>query len=125
MSNQSSKHGQTNYMKRGRRACKSYLERRGYDVLKCNWKCSAGKIDVIALEYDTLVFVEVKMNINIEDGLPIPMVTASKRDRYERITAQFLRKHGDVDLRVRFDSFSILMVGKRRAFIKHCIDFFR
>jgi len=37
-----------------------YLEKEGWTVLSRNWRTRRGEIDIIALEADTLVFIEVK-----------------------------------------------------------------
>ena len=37
-----------------------YLKQHGYRILKRNWNCKCGEVDIIAQDGDYLVFVEVK-----------------------------------------------------------------
>ena len=54
-----------------------------------------------------------------EKGLPSEAVDAGKRSRYERIAALFLVDYDVVDVPVRFDVVSIVVVPPDRAFIRH------
>lgn len=47
--------------KRGEEAAACFLERREYEILDRNWKCIAGEADIVALQDDTLCFIEVKL----------------------------------------------------------------
>ena len=110
--------------RRGEEAAARFLERRGFEVLKRNWTCSAGEADIIAQDEDTLVFVEVKTRSNTEKGLPEEAVDERKRERYERIAAAFLQTYETVDIAVRFDVVSILVIGSERAFLRHHVNAF-
>ena len=45
----------------GERRVAEYLRRKGYIIVKRNWRCDRyGEIDIIAEKGDTMVFVEVK-----------------------------------------------------------------
>ena len=70
------------------------------------------------------MFVEVKTRSNTEKGLPSEAVDAGKRRRYERIAALFLVDYDVVDVPVRFDVVSIVVVPPDRAFIRHHIGAF-
>ena len=95
--------------KRGELAAVRFLSRKGYEILETNWTCVAGEADIIALEEDTLCFVEVKTRSNVD---------AKKRDRYERIAACYLATYENCDIRVRFDVISILVLSENRAFLR-------
>ncbi len=110
--------------RRGEEAAARFLERRGFEVLERNWTCSAGEADIIAQDEDTLVFVEVKTRSNTEKGLPEEAVDERKRERYERIAAAFLQTYETVDIAVRFDVVSILVIGSERAFLRHHVNAF-
>lgn len=110
--------------RRGEAAAARFLERRGYDIIERNWVCAAGEADIIARDGEALVFVEVKTRSNTEKGLPSEAVNANKRRRYERIAALFLMGYDVVDVPVRFDVVSIVVVPPDRAFIRHHIDAF-
>lgn len=104
--------------KRGELAAVRCLSRKGYEILETNWTCVAGEADIVALEEDTLCFVEVKTRSNVEKGFPAEAVDAKKRDRYERIAACYLATYENCDIRVRFDVISILVLSENRAFLR-------
>lgn len=110
--------------RRGEDAAARFLDRRGYDIVERNWTCAAGEADIIAHDGEALVFVEVKTRSNTEKGLPSEAVDAGKRRRYERIAALFLVDYDVVDVPVRFDVVSIVVVPPDRAFIRHHIGAF-
>jgi putative endonuclease len=105
--------------RRGESAAARYLERQGFDILEQNWKCRYGEADIIAKDVGTIVFIEVKTRRGIEKGIPEDAVTASKRDRYEKIAASYLEQHDYVDCYVRFDVIAIMVVEHKRALLRH------
>ena len=109
---------------RGEKAARRYLERRGMEILDVNWKCFAGEADIVALDEGVLSFVEVKTRRGIEKGFPEEAVDAKKRARYERIAACYLQEHDYVDMRVRFDVISILVISSERAFLRMHLNAF-
>ena len=110
--------------RKGEEAAVRFLVRRGYDIVERNWTCIAGEADIIALDGDTVVFVEVKTRTSAANGLPGEAVTKEKRARYEKIACLYL-EHSDItDVSVRFDVVAINIIGTDRAFIRHHIDAF-
>lgn len=67
---------------RGGRAGEDYARRlllsNGYKIITSNFRSKFGEIDIVALEKDTLVFVEVKTRWSRKYGLPEEAVTPSK-----------------------------------------------
>mgnify|MGYP004715069709 CR=1 FL=1 len=110
--------------RKGEEAAARFLVRRGYDIIERNWTCIAGEADIIALDEDTLVFVEVKTRSSAANGLPGEAITKEKRTRYEKIACLYL-EHSEVsDAPVRFDVISITLIGPDRAFVRHHIAAF-
>lgn len=109
---------------RGEDAAARFLDRRGYEIIERNWTCTAGEADIIARDGETVVFVEVKTRTNCDKGLPAEAVDEAKRTRYERIAAQFLSGYDVVDVPVRFDIISLVVVAPDRAMIRHHINAF-
>lgn len=105
--------------KSGENAAARFLDHMGYEIVERNWTCSAGEVDLIVRNDDALVFVEVKTRSGAENGLPHNEVDAAKISRYERIAALFLRSYDVVDVQVRFDIVSVLVVSSDRALIRH------
>lgn len=67
--------------KRGELAAVRFLSRKGYEILETNWTCVAGEADIVALEEDTLCFVEVKTRSTLKRGfLPKPSTLKSETD---------------------------------------------
>ncbi|MEG0302035.1 MAG: YraN family protein [Gordonibacter sp.] len=110
--------------RKGEDAAARFLDRRGYDIVERNWKCLAGEADIIARDGEALVFVEVKTRSSTDKGLPSEAVDAKKRRRYERIAALFLQDYEVVDVPVRFDVVSLVVVSPERALIRHHINAF-
>ena len=67
-----------------------------------SYRCRFGEIDLIAMDGNTLCFVEVKTRSNLAVGLPRDYVTAAKRERIRK-TALFYLSEKNLDCPVRFD----------------------
>jgi len=110
--------------KRGEQAACRYLTQQGYEILERNWKSPAGEADIIATDYQNLVFIEVKTRSGVEKGLPEEAVTLQKRKRYEGIACYYMKESPVMDVRVRFDVIGITVNGDR-AIMRHHIDAYR
>ena len=95
---------------RGERAAARFLRRRGLRVLTRGYRTRLGEIDLIARDGDTLVFVEVKAR---RQGVPAEAVTPEKQRRITLAALHFLRKHGLLDVRSRFDVVAIVWPDER------------
>jgi putative endonuclease len=96
---------------------KSYLERRGFEILEENWAHGGDAIDFIANEEDDLVFIGCQLRQNSGEGFP---EEALDRDSLERLAAAYLAEHLDSgDCTVRFDVVSMLILGDDRALLRH------
>lgn len=110
---------------RGEEAACRYLIRRGYEILDRNWKCFAGEADIVACDEDgALVFVEVKTRTDATKGFPSEAVGPKKRAKYEKIALAYLADYDVVDIVVRFDVISIMVLTPERAMIRHHIGAF-
>ena len=109
---------------RGEEAAAHFLEQRGYTILERNWTCFAGEADIIAVRGGILAFIEVKTRRGNQKGFPAEAVSASKRERYERVALAYLQDHVPGETTVRFDIVSIVVLPEDRAFIRHHIAAF-
>jgi len=110
--------------KRGENAAVRYLMLQGYEIVERNWRCPAGEADIIALDGDTLVFVEVKTRTSLEKGFPSEAVGPEKRARYEKIAAWYVRVSDYIDVPVRFDVVELLVASEDRALVRHICNAF-
>lgn len=90
----------------GEEVAARYLVSKGYKILKRNWFCYAGELDIIA--YDgQLVFVEVK-TVTFGTGIePEELLTREKLRRFYKTAQFFLKRHKHVGVSYRFDLVAI------------------
>jgi putative endonuclease len=100
-----------------------YLIRKGYRMLHRNWKCGRQEIDIIALQENTLVFVEVKTRSGGSFyGKPEAAVGAHKKAIIRSIANQYVRNVSFPIQDIRFDIIS--MVCLQNWIITHFEDAF-
>lgn len=89
-------------------ACK-YLIQNGYKIVKRNFYCKLGEIDIIAKEKNEIIFVEVKTRTNIEYGRPAEAVDYRKKNHIYKTACYYLLKNNLYNMPVRFDVIEILL----------------
>jgi putative endonuclease len=67
-----------------------FLQARGLAVVKRNYRCRGGEIDLIARDGSTLVFVEVRLRSGSAFGGARESITAAKRRRLKFAAGLFL-----------------------------------
>ena len=55
-----------------------FLKEKGYQIIKQNFRCRQGEIDIIAKDGEYLVFTEVKYRKNAYQGAALEAVTMQK-----------------------------------------------
>jgi putative endonuclease len=100
----------------GEDAAADYLQRQGYLILARNWRCSAGEIDVVAQDGQTVVFVEVRARRGDRFGTPEESITPEKQARLLEVAQTYLQEACLVDQDWRIDVVAIEM--DRRGRIK-------
>lgn len=103
----------TDLGKTGERRAALYLERKGYRILRYNYRCPFGEIDLIALDPsgEILCFIEVKTRSGTRYGSPWEAVSGRKRSRIRRAAVHFLSRHPVCCRSVRIDAAEILYLG--------------
>jgi putative endonuclease len=76
-------------------------------VLARNVREGRGELDLVAVDRDTVVFVEVKFRAAGDRGSALDAVTAKKRADTARAAARWLAEHRATDRPVRFDVIGI------------------
>ena len=85
-----------------------WLERRGWVVLARRWRCRLGELDIVALDGETLVFVEVKTRSSARFGAPEEAVGYAKRARIVRSAFAYMRFKKSGERPARFDVIALL-----------------
>jgi putative endonuclease len=104
---------------RGEDAAAAFLDRSGMTVVERNWRCSAGEVDIVALDGHTIVLVEVKTRRTVRKGTPEEAVTPAKRRRYAKLAAAYLQAAGVSAVELRFDVVTLLVIAEDRALLRH------
>ena len=88
-----------------------FLRRKGCTIVARNYRArsSAGEIDLVAWQGETLAFVEVKTRSSEEHGAPDSAVDAEKRIALQHTAREYSRRSGIEWARTRFDIVSIVL----------------
>ena len=105
---------------RGERCAARFLRRRGYKVLFTRHREHYGEIDIVAVDGQTVVFVEVKTRRHQEKGRPAEAVDAHRQARLTRAALAFLKSHRLLEYPSRFDIIEVVWpAGQKRPSIQH------
>ncbi|KUO66161.1 MAG: hypothetical protein APF84_12630 [Gracilibacter sp. BRH_c7a] len=86
----------------------SHLEKAGLKIVKRNYRCPKGEIDIIAQERELMVFVEVRLRTSGFRGYAEESINPKKAYRLQNIAAYYLLQQGVIDWPpVRFDIVAI------------------
>ena len=94
--------------KSGEEIAANYLLKKGYNILFRNYHSQFGEIDIIALDKDTLAFIEVKTrSSNFETAFS--SVSFSKQQKLTKTALDFMSKNYEYeDFLTRFDVIVVL-----------------
>lgn len=84
-----------------------YLRSRGYKILTTNFRSKFGEIDIIAIDHETLVFIEVKTRWSKKFGLPEEAVTPWKLKSIIKTGEYFKMLHPELPESLRIDVVAI------------------
>jgi len=105
---------------RGEQVAGRHLRRLGYKILSRGDRLKPGELDLVALDGDTIVFVEVKTRQSDDAGHPAEAVDAAKQRRLTRLAVTFLKRHGLLESPARFDVVAVTWPeSRRRPKIEH------
>lgn len=76
--------------KKGEEIAARFLKSKGYKIIETNFRIRGGEIDIIALDQNTLVYIEVKTRTSHLFGRPEESITPQKIRFLER-AAKFYR----------------------------------
>jgi putative endonuclease len=96
---------------RGEDWAQRFVQEMGWTVVARNYrrKSGGGEIDLVAVEGDTLVFVEVKTRSGNQIGQPERAVSQQKERLVGRTAEEFIRFAALEGMPVRFDVISLVL----------------
>lgn len=100
--------------KTGEDSAARFLTQQGYRILDRNFSISAGEIDLIALDRDTIVFVEVKTRASGAYGAPELAVSSRKQARMIKAALAYLKSRKLHQMPCRFDVVAITRTSQER-----------
>ena len=102
----------------GERVAAWWLKKQGYVIIKQHYTSRFGEIDLIAKDKDQVVFIEVKLRMGINSGLPEESVDFRKLLRMKKVILFYLSQNPTENFRV--DVVSILTcIDNKRLKIRH------
>lgn len=111
--------------RRGEDAAARHLEANGYRILHRRWRARCGEIDLVALDGETLVFVEVKARSGTAAGLPGEAVGPLKQRRLARVADVYLLGHEGEERECRFDVVEVFGGGRGALRVRLIKDAFQ
>jgi putative endonuclease len=96
----------------GEEKAAEYLIKKGYEILKRNFRYARGEIDIIARNNDYLIFVEVKLRRTLNYGFPQAAVDSRKQQKIRRAAECFLKDYQGIE-QIRFDVIAIQLKNGR------------
>jgi len=95
----------------GEREAEQYLVKLGAEMLRRNYTCRGGEIDLVARHEGVLLFVEVKLRATNRFGTPGEAVNWTKRRRVCKAALHYIGHTGEMDAPMRFDVIEITPGG--------------
>lgn len=103
----------------GENAAADVLRAKGYRILRQNYRCRYGEIDIIAERDGDMSFVEVKTRQNLHFGRPCESVTEEKKRHLRRAAHCFLedmKEKGYIPRRYGFMIMEVVVNQEDHAF---------
>ena len=92
----------------GEAAAVSFLKENGYQIIARNYRSKFGEIDIIALDKETICFVEVKTRKSLRFGLGQEAISAIKQRHIGRAALLYLKENNFFQRKARFDVVSVI-----------------
>ena len=84
-----------------------FLIKTGYSIIKRNYRCKLGEIDLIAKDKNKIIFFEVKTRTNLNFGYPEESVNNLKVLKLKKLAIFFVVSENMHNLDMQFDVISI------------------
>jgi putative endonuclease len=99
--------GRRDLGQRGEQEAEQFLSAHRYAILARNYRSPYGEIDLIALDHQTIVFVEVRTHSGDAFGDPLESVNVRKQRQIAKTALHYLARHRLYDREARFDVIGI------------------
>ena len=95
---------------RGERRAAAFLKKAGYKIIKRNFRCPFGEVDIIAQTDGVVAFIEVKTRSDDSFGAPNQAVDGRRQGRYVNCARYYFSRR-QIDCTVRFDVIEVTGEG--------------
>ena len=99
----------------GEKLAADFLKRRGYRILRRNYRCRGGEIDIIAQHKECLVFVEVRTKRSSGFGTPEESVSFIKREKLVSLADTYLQSCNNLPPNWRIDVIAVELTSDNRV----------
>ena len=106
----------------GEQAAADFLENKGYKILNRNWRYKRAELDIVAMDAQTMVFVEVKTRTDYTFDRPENAVDGKKQRLMTQAAIAYMSESGH-DWAIRFDIVGVILRGDK-FYIDHYEDAF-
>lgn len=103
----------------GENTAAELLRVKGYRIIKRNYRCRAGEIDIIAERKGGLSFVEVKTRRSSSYGMPCESITREKQLHIKKAAVCYLKEmeeRGYIPMSVDFQVIEVMLGHIENAF---------
>ena len=108
----------------GEELAAAFLKKQGFRIVARNYRCPSGEIDIIAIDGDTIVFVEVKSRSSDVAADPEVAVHHYKRRQVTRAAKYFITHKSMHHQPCRFDVVAVVLPAGGEPKIEHFVDAF-
>jgi putative endonuclease len=109
--------------KLGEEIALEYLIKSGFEILQTNFRHGRTEIDIIYMDYDTMVFVEIKTRSSNAHGAPEVAISPKKIKLISSAASAFMTQKNH-NWKIRFDVISIVATNGDQFDLHHFKDAF-
>ncbi|MFZ5645680.1 MAG: YraN family protein [Bacillota bacterium] len=91
----------------GEEAAASYLKKNGLRIIKRNYRCKLGELDIVAMDGPCLVFIEVRTKAGNTYGLPQESLNEKKKHKLRQLAVYYTLCSNITDIPQRFDVIAV------------------
>ncbi|MDK8193499.1 YraN family protein [Paenibacillus sp. UMB7766-LJ446] len=94
----------------GEEAACDWLREHHYRILRQNWRCRSGEIDIVAVHEGMIIFIEVRSRSGTgKYGTPQESVDIRKIQQVRATASVYLQMTGETNHQIRFDVIAVML----------------